>query len=409
MKVDAKQQILDSEFDGKIARWCMAFVGNPRISLKLWNGNEYCFADGPPVAQMEIRDRAALLNLFKSPPVGFGEGYCKGSIEIHGDFYDFIIEISRAYSKKTTRRYRQQKLRSQIAALRANTLSRSRDNVHQHYDLGNDFYQLWLDDRMVYTCAYYEHPDATLAEAQLAKMDHVCRKLKLQAGQTVVEAGCGWGALAMHMAEHYGVTVTAYNNSHEQVQYAREQAEARQLSARVTFIEDDYRNITGQYDVFVSVGMLEHVGLRNFRTLGSVVSRSLRPDGLGLIHSIGRTNPRPPDPWIAKRIFPGGHIPSLGEMTYVFEPFKFSVLDVENLRLHYGKTCRAWLQNFESVTDKVRQMYSEEFVRTWRLYLAGSSAGFRSGTLQLYQIVFAPHCNNQVPWTRHYQYELPPE
>lgn len=409
MKVDAKQQILDSEFERKIARWCMALVGNPRISLKLWNGNEYFFADGTPVAQMEIRDRAALSNMFNSPPVWFGEGYCKGLIEINGDFDDFINEISRAYSKKTTRRYRLQKLRSQIAALRANTLSRSKENVHQHYDLGNDFYKLWLDDRMVYTCAYYERPDATLAEAQLAKMDHVCRKLKLQAGQTVVEAGCGWGALALHMAEHYGVTVTAYNNSHEQVLYAEEQAEARRLSDCVTFIEDDYRNIIGRYDVFVSVGMLEHVGLRNFRTLGSVISRSLRPDGLGLIHSIGRSNPRPPDPWIAKRIFPGGHIPSLGEITSVFEPHKFSVLDVENLRLHYGKTCRAWLQNFESVTDKVRQMYSEEFVRTWRLYLAGSSAGFRSGTLQLYQIVFAQRGNNHVPWTRHYQYDSRPE
>ncbi len=399
--------MLDSDFDRKVARLCMTYVGNPRISVKLWNGSEYCFADGPPVAQMEVRDRKVLLELFRSPPVAFGEGYTKGLIEIHGDFCDFINEISRAYSHKTTRRYHLQKVRSQLAAMRANSLSRSRHNVHHHYDLGNDFYKMWLDERMVYTCAYYEHPEATLEEAQLAKLDHVCRKLKLQPGQRVVEAGCGWGALALHMAEHYGVTVTAYNNSHEQVRYAREQAEARQLSDRVTFIEDDYRNIIGRYDAFVSVGMLEHVGLRNFRTLGSVISRSLRPDGLGLIHSIGRSNPRPPDPWIARRIFPGGHIPSLGEMATVFEPFKFSVLDVENLRLHYAKTCRAWLHNFEAVTDKVRHMYSEEFVRTWRLYLAGSSAGFRAGTLQLYQVVFAPHGNNQVPWTRHYQYDSP--
>lgn len=404
LKIDAEQEILDSEIDSKAARWCMALVGNPRISLKLWNGDEYNFSGAAPVAQMEVRDRATVLKLLRSPPVGFGEGYVKGSIDIHGDFYEFIDEISRAYSRKTTHGYRLQKLRSQLAALHANTLSRSRHNVHQHYDLGNDFYKLWLDQRMVYTCAYYEHPDATLTEAQIAKMDHVCRKVNLRPGQTVVEAGCGWGALALHMAEHYGVTVTAYNNSHEQVLYAREQAEARGLSDRVAFVEDDYRNITGTFDVFVSVGMLEHVGLRNFRTLGSVIERILRPDGMGLIHSIGRSNPRPPDPWIAKRIFPGGHIPSLGEMSSVFEPFKFSVLDVENLRLHYARTCRSWLQNFELVTEQVRRMYSEEFVRTWRLYLAGSSAGFRSGTLQLYQVVFAPRGNNQVPWTRHYQY-----
>ena len=405
LKADAKQQVLDSGLEATLARQCLALVGNPRISVKLWNGNEYSFCNGTPVAQMEIRDRSAFLAMLRSPPMGFGESYIQGLIEIHGDFYDFVNEASRAFSLKTTRRYRLQKIRSQLAAMRPNTLSRSKDNVHRHYDLGNEFYKLWLDEHMVYTCAYYPHPEATLEEAQLAKLDHVCRKLRLQPGQTVVEAGCGWGALALHMAEHYGVTVTAYNNSHEQVRYAREQAEIRNLADRVTFIEDDYRNIIGRYDAFVSVGMLEHVGLRNYRKLGSVMAQSLKPDGLGLIHSIGRSNPRPPDPWIAKRIFPGGHIPSLGEMAAVFEPFKFSVIDVENLRLHYARTCRAWLNNFEKVSDRVRQMYSSEFVRTWRLYLAGSSAAFRSGTLQLYQVLFAPHGNNQVPMTRRYQYE----
>lgn len=404
MKVDAKQQLPDNELDRVIAGRLMAFVGNPRISLRLWNGNEYSFAEGSPVAQLRIHDRKVLLSLFKSPPVAFGEGYAKGRIDIDGDFYEFVNEISRAYSRKSTRGYRLQKWRSNLAALRANTLSRSQHNVRHHYDLGNEFYKLWLDEHMVYTCAYYEDPEATLAEAQLAKLDHVCRKLRLEPGQTVIEAGCGWGALAMHMAEHYGVTVTAYNNSHEQISYAREQAVARGLSDRVTFVEEDYRSISGLCDVFVSVGMLEHVGLRNFRTLGGIIERSLKPAGLGLIHSIGRSHPRPPDPWIAQNIFPGGHIPSLGEMAAVFEPFKFSVLDVENLRLHYARTCRAWLQNFEAVADQVRRMYDEEFVRMWRLYLAGSSAGFRSGTLQLYQVVFAPRGNNDVPWTRRHLY-----
>lgn len=406
MTVDAKQQPVESEFDRKIAGWCMSLAGNPRISLKLWDGSEFYFADQSPVAQMEIKDRSVLLRMFRSPPMGFGESYINGLIDVHGDFYEFIDEASRAYSQRTTRGYYLQKLRSQLVALRSNNLTRARDNVHQHYDLGNEFYELWLDQRMVYTCAYYEQPDATLDEAQVAKLDHVCRKVRLKPGQRVIEAGCGWGALAMHMAEHYGVTVTAYNNSHEQVVYAREQATARGLANRVTFVEDDYRTITGQCDAFVSVGMLEHVGLRNFRTLGSIVERCLKPNGLGLIHSIGRSNPRPPDPWIARHIFPGGHIPSLGDMAAVFEPFKFSVLDVENLRLHYARTCRTWLQNFESVADKVRRMYSEEFVRTWRLYLAGSAAGFKSGTLQLYQVVFAPRGNNEVPMTRHYQYPV---
>jgi cyclopropane-fatty-acyl-phospholipid synthase len=258
---------------------------------------------------------------------------------------------------------------------------------------------------MVYTCAYYATPDATLAEAQLAKLDHVCRKLKLRPGQKVVEAGCGWGALALHMAEHYGVEVIAYNNSTEQVAFARERAADLNLTDRVTFIEDDYRAIHERCDAFVSIGMLEHVGRANFRALGALIKRTLKPNGLGLVHSIGRSFPDRMDPWIVKHIFPGGHVPSISEMMSVFEPQKFSIIDVENLRPHYARTCAAWLRNFEAVTDKVEAMYDEEFVRMWRLYLAGSSAGFQTGTLQLFQVLFTPRGNNKVPWTREYQYQ----
>jgi cyclopropane-fatty-acyl-phospholipid synthase len=404
LEVDAKQQVSVNEFDRLVAHLIMKFVGNPRIAMRLWDGNEFYFADGSPVGVMEFRDRRALLSLILSQSLGFGEGYSKGKIRIHGDILEFLNEAARAIDGRRNQSYYYGKLRSMLRAMRGNTLSRSRDNVHHHYDLGNDFYEMWLDERMVYTCAYYEDQEATLAEAQLAKLDHVCRKLELKPGQDVIEAGCGWGALAMHMAEHYGVNVKAYNNSHEQVRYALEKSSARGLNDRVEFIEDDYRTISDQCDVFVSVGMLEHVGLQNFHALGRLIKRSLKPTGRGLIHSIGRSHPRPPDAWISKRIFPGGHIPSLGEITAVFEPYKFSILDVENLRLHYARTCAEWLHNFDEVSDKVKEMYSEEFARAWRLYLAGSSTAFESGSLQLYQIVFAPGCNNAVPWSRHYMY-----
>jgi cyclopropane-fatty-acyl-phospholipid synthase len=404
LEVDAKQPVSVNEFDRLAAQWVMAFVGNPRIAMRLWDGNEFYFADGSPVGVMEFRDRSALLSLILSPSLGFGEGYSEGKIEIHGDILEFLNEIARAINSRRNQSYYYGKFRSMLRAIRGNTLSRSRDNVHHHYDLGNDFYEMWLDERLVYTCAYYENQEATLAEAQVAKLDHVCRKLELKPGQDVIEAGCGWGALAMHMAEHYGVNVKAYNNSHEQVSYARDQASSKGLNGRVEFVEEDYRTISDRCDVFVSVGMLEHVGLKNFHALGRLIDRSLKPTGRGLIHSIGRSHPRPPDAWISRRIFPGGHIPSLGEITAVFEPCKFSILDVENLRLHYAKTCAEWLHNFEGVTDKVSEMYSEEFVRAWRLYLAGSSTAFVSGSLQLYQIVFAPDANNDVPWSRKYMY-----
>jgi cyclopropane-fatty-acyl-phospholipid synthase len=353
---------------------------------------------------MEIRDRGVLFELMRSSSVGFGECYSHGRIEIDGDMRAFAVELTRAVTQRRRRSYHGPKLRSIIHAARANSLALSRHNVHHHYDLGNDFYKLWLDERMVYTCAYFDHPDATLEEAQVRKLDHVSRKLQLQPGQKVIEAGCGWGALAMHMAEHYGVDVIAYNNSHEQVRYARERAAAAGLDGKVTFVEDDYRKISERCDVFVSVGMLEHVGLANYRTLGGLIDRCLAPDGIGLIHTIGRSHPSPPDKWILKRIFPGGHVPSLGEMAAIFEPYKFSVLDVENLRPHYAKTCAIWLDNYEQVADQVERMYDEIFARMWRLYLAGSSAAFETGTMQLYQVVFAPHDNSSVPMTRTHQY-----
>ena len=404
MSVKVKDSVDVSSLDRSVVRRIMAAVGNPRISVRLWNGDEFRITASRPVACMEFRSRRAVLELLRAPAVGFGECYTRGLIEVHGDFLAFANEITRAITEHRESSYYLPKFRSWLHALRRNSLTRSRHNVHHHYDLGNDFYKLWLDERMVYTCAYYDTPAATLSDAQVAKLDHVCRKLQLEPGQKVIEAGCGWGALALHMAEHYGVEVIAYNNSREQVAYARERAAAAGLDDRVTFVEDDYRTIDTRCDAFVSVGMLEHVGRGSYKTLGALIKRVLKPDGFGLIHSIGRSFPHIPDAWISKYIFPGGHIPSLGEAMAVFEPHKFSVLDVENLRLHYARTCAEWLANFEVAADQVADMYDEDFVRMWRLYLAGASAGFESGTLQLFQIVFTPRGNNGVPWTRDYQY-----
>lgn len=404
MVMETSQNIAERDLDRVLLRGVLKYLGNPRISIRLWNGNELLATDVPPVACIEFRARRAVFQLLRSPSIGFGECYSKGLIEVHGDFQACLNEISASIAHRQSKAYPGARFRSLLNVMRGNTDRRSRQNVHHHYDIGNDFYKQWLDKRMVYTCAYFENPSATLAEAQLAKLDYVCRKLRLKPGQTVIEAGCGWGALALHMAEHYGVEVLAYNSSVEQIAFAREQALTQKLNRRVTFIEDDYRNISGRCDAFVSVGMLEHVGLAHFGQLGDIIRRSLKPAGTGLLHSIGRSFPSPVDPWIAKHIFPGGHIPSLSEMMAVFEPQRFSVIDVENLRLHYARTCSSWLHNFETVADKIAETHGEEFVRTWRLYLAGSAAGFQAGSLQLYQIVFTPGGNNEVPWTRDYLY-----
>ena len=385
-----------------LVKQVMRFAGNPRITTRLWDGQELYFSDGSPVGTMELKDRQALSGLVLKRQVGFGDGYSNGRIRIHGDLSAFMAEITR--TSAVTGRYGSSRLRSRIAALRRGTLTGARDNIHRHYDLGNDFYRLWLDKRMLYTCAYYESDDATLDSAQRAKMEHVCRKLQLRPGQEVVEAGCGWGALSLHMARHYGVKVRAYNISTEQVDFAREQAALLGLGDRVEFVQADYRTISGEYDAFVSVGMLEHVGLGNYRQLGDIIHACLKPTGRGLIHSIGRSHPARLDPWIRKRIFPGAHVPSIEEMGVIFEPHRFSVLDIENLRMHYARTCADWLRNYRGAEGTIRGMYGDEFVRAWRLYLAGSSAAFSHGTMQLYQVVFAPHGNNSVPWTRAHQY-----
>jgi cyclopropane-fatty-acyl-phospholipid synthase len=346
-----------------------------------------------------IRDRSTLLALARNPQINFGDLYSEGRIEIEGDLVDVIerlYELPVSLSSHIFSRC--------LSWLESNSPGGSRKNIHHHYDISNDFYQLWLDPQMVYTCAYFPEPTTTLEEAQRAKMDLVCRKVWLKPGETVVEAGCGWGALALHMAEQYGVKVKAFNISSEQIAFARERAQREGLASRVEFIQDDYRNITSRADAFVSVGMLEHVGKSHYTELARTIWRTIGDSGRGLLHFIGRNRPRAMNAWIRRRIFPGAYPPGLREVMQFLEPHDFSVHDVENLRMHYARTCECWLNEFEHHFDAVKERLGEQFARMWRLYLAGSIAAFRFGSLQLFQVVFAgKQCSSQ-PWNRSYLY-----
>jgi cyclopropane-fatty-acyl-phospholipid synthase len=392
---------------GTSDRWLLSrlyeVLGSPAVQFAVKDGA--CVGDvSGAIARVTFASRATLLGVLSDPWLRFGDAYSEGQVVIEGDL---VLLLETIYHAGKSSGRRPSLLRRAITSLhrpRRNTLTGSRDNIHHHYDIGNDFYALWLGKTMAYTCAYYPIPSATLDEAQVAKMDHVCRKLRLRAGESVVEAGCGWGTLALHMARHYGVRVRAFNISHEQVSYARERAAREGLSGQIEYVEDDYRNVGGHYDAFVSVGMLEHVGVQNYTTLGGVVQRCLGQRGRGLIHSIGRNYPAPLQPWIEKRIFPGAYPPALSEMMAIFEPWDLSVLDVENLRLHYAQTLRDWLSLYEGASERVRAMFDEKFVRMWRLYLAGSVAAFTTGTLQLFQVLFAPGISNDVPLTRAHLY-----
>lgn len=362
------------------------------IRFLLWDGFA-ASAMPSPVAAVTFRSRAALLGCVWDPQLYFGEAYMSGALQVQGDLVALLEAIYHAVGPQTRR--------SWLPWERANAPTVSRANVHHHYDIGNDFYRLWLDDELVYTCAYFPTPDATLEAAQIAKMDLVCRKLRLSPGERVLETGCGWGSLAIFMAKRYGVTVRAFNISAEQMAWARRRAAAEGLADRVEFVEDDYRSATGPCDAFVSIGMLEHVGRSHYEALGRVIDRTLTPNGRGLLHFIGRDRPGPLNPWIRRRIFPGAYAPALREVfERVLEPRRLSIIDVENLRLHYAKTLEHWRARYAAAAGRVLEMFDAPFVRAWELYLAGSQVAFSTGSLQLFQVVFARGGCNELPWTR---------
>ena len=379
-------------------RWALEALrrhaGQVPLRVRLANGPDLPPVSGPAVATVTINRRLTLLNLLRNPDVEFGEGFIAGDIEVEGDLVALLEAVYRAQEAAGALRPRHSSF--------SHSPKESRAQVQRHYDVGNDFYRLWLDSQLVYTCAYFPSPGTTLEAAQVAKMDLVCRKLRLRPGEHVIEAGCGWGALALHMAREYGVTVTAYNLSHEQIAYAQQRAAREGLRDRVAFIEDDYRAIHGSADAFVSVGMLEHVGPADYPVLAAVIRRVLGDGrGRGLLHFIGRSRPNPLHPWITKRIFPGAYPPTLVEAVGgVLEPANLTVLDVENLRLHYAETLDRWRRRFLAAAEDVRRVFGAPFERTWRLYLSGSQAAFMAGSLQLFQVVFAPASSNAIPWTR---------
>jgi cyclopropane-fatty-acyl-phospholipid synthase len=390
-----------------LIEWALEAVGNPSLAIQL--GDRLLTAEdsrNQPTRVM-IRDIRTLIKLALDPLFQFGEAYMSGNLQVQGELADVLALIHQAQTRREKRRSVVGRSLGHIPYLDRNTLVGSRNNIRHHYDLGNDFYRLWLDDQLVYTCAYFPQMNASLEQAQNAKMELVCRKLRLRAGDTVVEAGCGWGALALYMAKNYGVHVHAFNISCEQIEHARQRARAEGLEDRVCFVEGDWREIDQPCDALVSVGMLEHVGAVNYKKLGEVIRRCLKAGGRGLIHSIGQTHPEPLNPWIERRIFPGAYPPTLRQMIGILEPNDFAVLDVENLRLHYAMTLRHWLKRFEAAQEKVANMFDEDFVRMWRLYLVGSMMAFECGSLHLFQVLFSQDTNNEIRWTRDEIYQPP--
>ena len=287
----------------------------------------------------------------------------------------------------------------------ANSRTAARRNVAHHYDLSYDLYRRFLDADMQYSCAYFERPDMSLDEAQLAKKRHIAAKLDLRPGQNVLDIGCGWGGMALSIAAWTGAKVDGVTLSTEQLAIARKRAEAEGLANRVNFSLTDYRDVTTKYDRIVSVGMFEHVGPKNYQEFFDKVADLLTDDGVVLLHSIGSSRPpAPTNVFTTKYIFPGAYMPSLSEVLQTVELSGLRVTDIEILRLHYAKTLEHWNRRFQAARKEIAAIYDERFCRMWECYLAGAEMGFIYGGHMIFQMQLTKQVA-ALPLTRNYMRE----
>jgi cyclopropane-fatty-acyl-phospholipid synthase len=365
-----------------------------------------------PDAGLRLNDRALHQKLFFNPSLAFGEAYVDGSLVVEdGDIYATLELLARnleALGQSGINGWMSGVYRVLRWVRQFNPIGRARKNAVHHYNLTESFYDLFLDADKQYSCAYFERPDLGLDEAQRAKQRLIAAKLLLKPGMRVLDIGCGWGGLAMHLAREAGVQVTGLTLSDQQLKAAQRRARDQGLADRVQFHLRDYREETGRFDRIVSVGMFEHVGIAHYRRYFSQVRDLLTPDGVALIHTIGRADgPGFTDPWINKYIFPGGYIPALSEIAPAIEKAGLWTTDLEVLRLHYAETIRHWRRRFARNRDNVRALYDERFCRMWEYYLAVSEVAFRYLATTVFQIQLARR-QDAVPLTRGYLAETGP-
>ncbi len=380
-----------------------------RLTVNLENGRSFTIGEAEPGSQplvVRLKGKLTPFKLAWNADRHLGEAYMDGDLVMEqGSIYDLLNLAMVNFELRPTRppgllRTAAYKLSALIHQI--NTQTRSRRNVSHHYDLSHDLYRLFLDDDLQYSCAYFADPDMTLDEAQAAKKRHIVAKLLVAPGQRVLDIGCGWGGLALSIARAADVQVLGITLSREQLAVARQRAEALGLSHRVRFELRDYRTLDERFDRIVSVGMFEHVGTPHYDTYFGAIRRLLAPDGVALIHSIGRNTGRTAtSAWIRKHIFPGGHIPALSEVVPPIEASGLWLTDLEVLRLHYAETLRHWRARYMARRGALRPRYDARFERMWEFYLAASEASFRHGGLMVFQAQLSPSID-AVPLTRDY-------
>jgi cyclopropane-fatty-acyl-phospholipid synthase len=368
---------------------------------------------GWPDVTLRIVSPSAERRILTNPKLGLGECFMDGSVTVDNDDIMELIALVRGNNvwENGGQLKGPQPVKQALSMLvrplqQLNSLANSRSNVAHHYDLSNDFYKLWLDEDMQYSCAYWAEGAKTLEDAQTAKKAHIAAKLALAPGQRVLDIGCGWGGTALYLNRVAGVEVLGITLSEEQLKLARSRAEAAGVADKVRFELLDYRVLAkrapGYFDRIVSIGMFEHVGVPQFDTFFRACANMLKDEGVMLLHTIGRMgSPGATDAFTRKYIFPGGYIPALSETLAASEKVKLIHSDIENLRLHYAKTLREWYKRVRANRDTVIAQYDERFYRMWIFYLSGATAAFEAGGMCNYQIQYIRNRHN-VPITRDY-------
>ncbi|MCO6414509.1 MAG: class I SAM-dependent methyltransferase [Thiogranum sp.] len=389
------------------------------VAIRLWNGETVIGSHDSPCT-LVIQNARALRDLvLYRDLVRLAETHLSGAIDVEGDvetlfsLTEFLSNNDWSYKQQLCAlwyalRLPAERLDDVFRDARAARSARrnSRESIAHHYDVSNDFYRLWLDPEMVYSCGYFRDEGQSLAEAQRGKLDYICRKLRLQPGHHLLDIGCGWGALAIWAARHYGVTARGITLSEQQFLYARERVNAEGLEERVKVELRDYRDLDDNrsYDRIVSIGMFEHVGVENFPLYFGRIKSLLKPSGLFLNHGITNASGWQRTPitrFINRYIFPDGELARISDVNHAMENAGFELLDVESLRRHYALTLRHWVQRLETQRDAAILASSETTYRLWRLYMAGSAHYFQQGSINIYQVL-AGHANEtpSVPLTR---------
>lgn len=375
------------------------------LELVLANGERHRFGSGQPHAQLLLRNDSALVRILRDPELMLGETYMNGDWDTADGNLIGLLEVL-MLNFPEQRCEQRSRLAHNLKKLitRGNRIAHSYRNVAHHYDLDEWMFRRFLDEDMQYSCAYFCEPNISLEEAQRAKCRHIMNKLCLQPGQRVLDIGCGWGGLALYLAEHAGAEVTGLTLSREQLRVAESRARAHGMERQLKFRLQDYREHHGSYDRIVSVGMFEHVGVTHYRDYFNQIHRLLADDGIALVHTIGRHGPPgATNPWIEKYIFPGGYNPALSEMVAAIEKSGLISCDVEVLQLHYAMTLAAWNQRFHTHRAEIKQRMGERFCRMWEFYLTSCEAAFRWRDLAVFQVQLT-HRLGVAPITRNYLY-----